>query len=214
MDSLNNLINSVVKSAESTTQLTPGRESEQEPKTYRVDGGSYTKAELLWKRFTKLYGYAFTRQYGSEPSTEWSMMLSKISAKQIGAGINACFDKHKTFPPNPMEFFSLCLPTGVDFGLPSDDAAFKQAVGANTSKHPSVSYTLMNMGDSVFSMRRASTESARAMFNAEWMETIIFVSNGGELPEKPLEIQEEKHQALSKEDRKEEMARVREGLGF
>lgn len=155
-----------------------------------MDGGIYTKEELLWKRFSNLYGYTFTRQYGSEPSSEWSMVLDRISAGQIGKGINACFDKHKTFPPNPMEFLTLCLPSGVDFGLPSDDTAFSQATGVSTSKHPAVAYTLRNMGDSVFEMRRASAEAARAMFNPEWVKTVVYISEGGGLPDRAVEIEE------------------------
>ena len=192
MENLDSLVTSSVKLVESTQQLTQGQEKEQGSKTYRVDGGIYTKDELLWKRLSDLYGYTFTRQYGSEPSEGWKMVLDKISPKQIGKGLNACLDKHKKFPPNPIEFFSLCLPSSADYGLPGNDEAFSQAVGISTSKHAAVSFTLRNMGDSVFEMRRSSSDAAKDLFISEWLKTIAYISEGGEIPAKSVEIEKKK----------------------
>jgi hypothetical protein len=98
-----------------------------------------------------------------------------------------------------MEFLTLCLPSSVDFGLPSDEKAFNQAIGVNTSKHSAVAYTLRNMGESVYEMRRADSRAARAMFNAEWVKTIVYISKGGELPESAAEIGEKPNRASKSE---------------
>lgn len=146
----------------------------------------------MWKRFSNLYGYTFTRQYGDEPTDEWMMVLDQVTAEQIAKGLNSCFDNHKEFPPNPMQFLALCMPSGEDYGLPSDKEAFQQATGVSTTKHPAVALTLRNMGDAVFEMRRAVTKDAESMFQLGWVNTVVFVAGGGELPDVAMEIEEKK----------------------
>lgn len=211
MDNLNNLINQSVKSLESTQPLT----QEQKPasKLYRVEGGVYTKEELAWKRFSGLYGYTFTRQYGEEPIAEWLMVLERTSADQIKKGIDGCIEKHKQFPPNPMQFLTLCLPSGIDYGLPGDSAAFKQAIGVDTKKHPSVAMTLRNMGDDVFRMRNLPTKEAQDIFNNEWVKTVLFVADGGELPDAAIEIDQDKAKRMDKDKAMPLFASIKASLG-
>ena len=210
MDNLNDLISQSVKSLESTQPLT----QEQRPasKLYRVNGGVYTKEELAWKRFSGLYGYTFTRQYGEEPVEEWLMVLERTSAEQIKKGIDGCIEKHKKFPPNPMQFLALCLPTGVDYGLPSDSSAFKQATGIDTKKHPSVALTLRNLGDQVFQMRNLPAKAALDIFNAEWVKTVLFVAEGGDLPEAAIEIDQDKPERAPKGEAVSFFANMRDNL--
>lgn len=179
-----------------------------------MEGKLYTKNELVWKRLSGLYGYTFVSQYGEEPTTEWNIALKNIPVDQIGPGIDLCADspEFKTFPPNPMQFVALCLPKAEDYGLPSESEALNQAVGNSDEKHPAVIYTVRNITGGAYDLRQANTKSAKDMFGKEWAKTIAHVIGGGELPERPLEIQEEKHQALTKEERKAEMAKLRGGL--
>lgn len=211
MDAIGNMVSQSVKSLKSTPPSTP--EQKSEPTVYRVDGGAYTKEELLWKRFSGLYGYTFARQYGAEPTAEWMLVLDQISAKQIGKGIDACFKHYKTFPPNPMEFHALCLPEGADYGLPSDAVAFNQATGNATEKHPAVVFTLQNMAGAVFEMRRLNTNAARDMFIAEWLKTIAHVAEGGALPEPVAEIESATERKVTNEKALDLFAAMRAGLG-
>ena len=198
MQKAHDLINQSVKSLESTQLSTPEQKPEQ--RLYRVDGGMFTKDELLWKRLIGLYGYAFTRQYGDDPTPEWMLALNNLAVDQIRCGIERCTTENefRKFPPNPMQFLTLCLPRGEDMGLPTEAEALRQATGASTQKHPAVSFTLRNMGDDVFALRRADSKTAAAMFGPHWAATIQHVMAGGELPEPELEI-EHKHQRADKE---------------
>ena len=177
-----------------------------------VNGKAYTKEELAWSRFVGLYGYSFTRQYGADPTEEWMMVLARTSEKQIKKGIDACMSKHQTFPPNPMQFLTLCLPTGVDYGLPSDSTAFNQAVGIDTKKHPSVAMTLRNIGDQVLQMRNLPTKEAQDIFNPEWVKTVLFVAEGGELPEAAIEIDQDKPKRAPKDEAVSFFANMRNNL--
>ena len=212
MDNINDLINQSVQSLGSTQQST----QEQKPATrlYKVEGGIYTKEELAWKRFNGLYGYTFLSQYGDEPTEEWLMVLAQVEPRQIKKGIDGCIKHHKKFPPNPMQFLELCLPGGVDFGLPGDDAAFSQAVGIGTKKHPAVALTLRNIGDNVFQMRNMPTKAAREIFNAEWVKTVVFVANGGELPDAAIEIEQSKKCRVKKSEAVSLFAGMRDELNF
>ena len=187
----------IARSAESMQLSTSGQDNG--PKLYRVDGNLYTKTELAWKRLSGLYGYPFVSQYGTEPTAEWELALNNLAVDQIKRGIERCTTEpeFRKFPPNPMQFLTLCLPRGEDMGLPSESEALRQATGSSTQKHPAVSYTLRNMGDDVFALRRADSKTAASMFGPHWAATIKHVMAGGELPEPELEI-EHKHQRADK----------------
>ena len=172
----------------------------------------YTKEELAWKRLSGLYGYTFTRQFGSEPTSEWMMVLERTNVNNIKKALDACIGKHKEFPPNPMQFLTLCLPTGVDYGLPSDSTAFNQAVGIDTKKHPSVAMTLRNIGDQVLQMRSLPTKEAQDIFNPEWVNTVLFVAEGGELPEAAIEIDQDKPKRAPKDEAISFFANMRNNL--
>ena len=148
----------------------------------------YTKAELAWKRLSGLYGYTMSRQYGTEPTAEWLLAFDKLSVDQIARGLERCCEDKGEFPPSPVKFMTLCMPSGEDCGLPSEDEALLQATGGATIKCPAVVFTLRNMGNAAFDLRRADSKRAAAMFSPRWAATIQHVMAGGELPEPAPEI--------------------------
>jgi hypothetical protein len=77
----------------------------------------------------------------------------------------------------------LCYPTADELGLPAEKQAFQQAVGNAKERHPAVIFTVRNMGSESFSLRRADEKTAMAMFRKQWIQTVQFVADGGELPE-------------------------------
>jgi len=163
--------------------------------------------ELFWKRMAGLYGYAWTKQNGVDPTTEWELCLAGTAPETVKKGIDRMTkDKaFEVFPPNPMQFRSMCLPRGEDLGLPSFEAAFKQATGGSTWKHPGVVYTLRLLDQ--FTFRQAKADKAESMFLEAWNKTLAFVMSGGGFPEKEVEI-EEKVVKASLED----VAGTRDGL--
>lgn len=75
---------------------------------------SERKADVLWEiwiRFTNIYANTFTVKYGTEPNDEWANQLSGITQEQLSNGFNQLrdTDQFKTFPPNPIEFYCLCI---------------------------------------------------------------------------------------------------------
>ena len=188
MEKAHDIAAQIARSAESTQRLTSGQDSGQ--KLYRVDGNLYTKTELAWKRLSGLYGYPFVSQYGTEPTAEWELALNNLEVEQIRWGIERCTTdaEFRKFPPNPMQFLTLCLPRGEDMGLPSEAEALRQATGSSTQKHPAVTLTLRNMGDDAFALRRADSKRAEAMFAPHWAATVSHAISGGELPEPVPEI--------------------------
>lgn len=189
MQQVNQVVDQSVRSIASTKPSVGGRGSEK--RLYRVNGEMLTVEEIFWRRMSGLFGYPFTRQYGVEPTPEWTMALGSLDPEQVGKGISAMIacGRYREMPPNPMVFRSMCLPKAEDFGLPSEDEAFAQAIGNRSEKHPAVVFTLRSMGDEAFQMRREKTDEARRLWAQHWAKTVDHVANGGELPQPEPEIE-------------------------
>lgn len=139
---------------------------------------------------TGLYSHSWVSSYGTDPTPEWEMAIRDCSREMIKRGLDRCVQEFKSWPPNPIEFRSLCYPTMAELGLPSEEQAFQQAVGNVPDRHPAVIFTLRNMGSESFRLRRTDEKASRAMFNNQWVQTVQFMSDGGELPEPEKQIPE------------------------
>lgn len=189
MQQVSQVVNQSVKSIASTKPSAGGPKSEK--RFYRVNGQLLTVEEIFWKRMSGLFGYPFTRQYGVEPTPEWTMALEQLQPAQIEKGIKTMIasGRYREMPPNPMVFRSMCLPKAEDFGLPGESEAFAQAIGNRSEKHPAVVLALRWMGDEVFEMRRDTADHARRTWAKHWAAVVDHVANGGELPEPESEIE-------------------------
>jgi hypothetical protein len=148
-----------------------------------------SKVELLWERMTELYGNKWINHYGEQPSKLWSDALDNVTPQQIGGAFKKLLTgKFKSFVPTLAEFIELCLPQGEDFGLPTVNEAFKQAVMRQTDKHPAVVYCLRQMTD-VVKFRESPTKEAEKIFNEAWAKTVEHIANGGALPEREKQIE-------------------------
>lgn len=118
------------------------------------------------------------------------MALVDLSPEMVSRGVSYVVKskRFEEYPPNPIQFRAACMPSSEDYGLPSFEAAFSQATGVNTDKHPSVIYAMRLMVDS-FAFRQAKADAARQMFAEVWQKTVEHVMAGGELPEKPVEVE-------------------------
>lgn len=76
----------------------------------------------LWSRMSEMFGHTWLRDQGDEPNDTWIRGLSGLTAKQFGAGLVACRDSGKAFPPSLPEFRAMCLGAADGF-----TAADKQA---------------------------------------------------------------------------------------
>jgi hypothetical protein len=151
-----------------------------------------TAPEYLFKEMTEYFGFKFSGGYGSVPTDAWINVLDGLSFESVQNGISRTCREYERgdFPPNPLDFRLLCMPTNEDLGLPSDDDAFNQAVGNASEKHPSVIHTLRNMGDEVYKLRRSESGKAEKIFKKHWDKTVEHVMAGGELPEVEKQVED------------------------
>ena len=189
MEQINNDLDRSVKSIVSAQQSAVEPESAKPKRRYREKGELLTVEEIFWKRMAGLYGYTFTRQFGEVPTREWEMAIDGLAMEQIAKGLKAMATsgRYSDFPPTPLSFRAMCLPSGEELGLPSEEEAFQQAVGNRTRKHPSVIHTLRHTDS--FALCRLDTLSARQIWGKAWAETVSHVMAGGELPEPEPEIE-------------------------
>ena len=179
--------------------------SEQKP----LDNLNSQVMEDLWDTMLETYELKWEDKFGLEPTTVWINAMSRLSIEMIEMGFQRLSRDKRflTWPPGPLEFRALCLPRGEDLGLPSFEAAFGQATGRNTWKHPAVAYAIRLLVDQ-FAFRQAKAEKAEAMFQEVWGKTLEFVINGGKLPEKEKEIEEVSVKADPKSDKVMESRRA------
>ena len=122
------------------------------------------------------------------------MAVDGLSVDQVKSGFRRLVesDRHREFPPNPMTFRALCLPTSEELGLPANGAAFWQATHWSQlppdKKHPAVLMAMRSMDQAAF--RRMDSNQAEKTFMAAWSAVIERVMAGESLPEIPVEIAE------------------------
>jgi hypothetical protein len=70
-----------------------------------------TKAQMerLWTRLAGLFGNSFTRQYGEQPSEEWTAALAGFTGDDLARGLKAVIKLGDTFPPNAVQFRNLSI---------------------------------------------------------------------------------------------------------
>ncbi|MEH6580165.1 MAG: replication protein P [Amphritea sp.] len=91
----------------------------------------------LWLRMSEIYGAQFANQYGAvggESFQTWALGLQDLTPKMIKHGFAKLLERENTFVPNLNEFRKLCKPCAEDYGLPSVDAAYREA--ARNSHRP------------------------------------------------------------------------------
>lgn len=87
----------------------------------------------LWLRMTELYGHKWTSVHGeSDTSGTWGKVLFGISREQLAAGMQACARSSDPWPPSAPEFRALCEAGVSSLGIPTVDAAWREAVEAST----------------------------------------------------------------------------------
>lgn len=195
MQNINSLIGRVAQSIESMRQSPPAQQSAREQKRYNVRGEYLTAMEILWRRMTELYGHRWTSGFGDAPTDGWTLAVGALPPEMIRAGLERMVrqGKHNDWPPTALEFRALCLPCSEDLGLPSEDAAYRQAVDwsrlSAADRHPAVLATLRQLD--TWAWRRLDEQTARKQFAAAWQKIVDRVRAEGEgwLPEVPQQIE-------------------------
>lgn len=89
----------------------------------------------LWVLMTEMYGHKWASVHGEKDSGTWGKVLHDITGHQIGVGMHACAartDDHAEWPPSAPEFRKMCLAGTSSIGIPTPDAAWREAVEASS----------------------------------------------------------------------------------
>jgi len=98
----------------------------------------------LWAWMTRFYGHKWTSTQGTSDlmldengkeqpgSGAWGKALAGMSPQQLGAGLDACRLRDDPWPPSAPEFRALCEAGVSNLGIPSVDAAWREAVEASS----------------------------------------------------------------------------------
>lgn len=71
-------------------------------------------ALYLWGRLKGIFGTAFLTSFGEIPDQVWIEALSKLSEKDINAGLNKVLRGGYDFAPSLSKFLKLCTPETVE----------------------------------------------------------------------------------------------------
>lgn len=108
---------------------------------------SATLMEKLWVMMAGLYGHKWLSSYGTSDiklddagnpradSGIWGKALSGISGQQIAYGMKLCTTRtgeQAAWPPSAPEFRDMCLAGQSALGVPTTDAAWREAVEASS----------------------------------------------------------------------------------
>ena len=109
---------------------------------------------------------------------------------KIELGLKKLKLRESPFVPAVGEFIALCKPNAVDLGLLSVNEAYAIAVRIShptaqiRSAPPEVYHTLVKIGKS--RLGQLEEKSAKALFNAVYLDTVEFVAKGGQLTKAPV----------------------------
>lgn len=115
---------------------------------------------------------------------EWSVGLIDANCttrEQLSRGLKKARLSASPWLPSVGMFIDWCKADGTEFGLPTEEEAYQQAVGNRREQHPAVIHTLRNMEDPHAFRTMAATDSRR-LFAACWQKTVGFVETGGVFP--------------------------------
>ena len=65
-------------------------------------------ANRFWAAMEEIYGKAWTKQFGNEPSQIWRKKLYQLGVEKITIGIDELIDNNHKFPPSLPEFTNVC----------------------------------------------------------------------------------------------------------
>lgn len=157
--------------------------------------------DKLWLKMAELYGRRWTGSFGvsADQSHAWAATLGDLTGEQIAVGLNALActeDKQlQDWPPAAPQFRALCLSRDPEaFGLPSEDAAFREAF---TNAHPAMADIGKWSHQAVFhaaketgfyNLNTLRTQDSRKLFARNYAIACRMVMAGEVLAEIPLAL--------------------------
>lgn len=182
--------------------------------------------DKLWLKMTELYGSRWTGSFGvsADQSHAWAAALSGLTGQQIGVGLTAVSlaqdEQLRKWPPSAPEFRALCEnKTPEAFGLPTEDAAFREA---STNAHPAMADIGKWSHQAVFhaaketgfyNLNTLRTQDSRKLFARNYAIACRMVMAGEVLAEIPLALPAEVAGCRTESVGRAALAGLRQKLG-
>ncbi len=114
----------------------------------------------------RIYGHRWTSAFGATDDSTWLRGLRGLTPAQVGRGLSRCATHRADgWPPTLPEFRALCTPMAEDLGLPTPDAAYREAALADKDhrwSHPVVYAAAQATG--LFELRTLPESKSRPLF--------------------------------------------------
>lgn len=138
-----------------------------------------------------MFGHRWTASFGEEtdPDGVWLRCLEDLTAKDIGAGLNAVAVSGMEWPPTAPQFREMCLnrPVGNMPGVEEAYLEVSKFVRGGSRDYsllsPSTYFAYRNLD--IWSWRQLSVEKAERAFKTAYKAAIEHARKGGEFPDVP-----------------------------
>lgn len=62
----------------------------------------------VWVQLAEMFGKAFYREHGGQPTRLWQQAINRLTDKQIATGLAELGNSGLAFPPNLSQFITAC----------------------------------------------------------------------------------------------------------
>lgn len=144
-----------------------------------------------------MYGHKWTSVHGLEDADGvWGKALTGVDGAQIAKGMQACLEQKLEWPPSAPQFRGMCEASPADYGLPTEDHAYKEAC---RNAHPAMKDCAKWTHDAVYhaacetgfyNLNKLSMSDSRKLFSRNYAISMRMVMSGEKLREIPLALPE------------------------
>lgn len=210
----------VYRSLSKSLNVTGSASSRKEPES-RAEPSPASKRLMgnLWLLMTSMYGHKWTSVHGLEDSDGlWSKALSGIGGEQIAKGMQACLEQKLEWPPSAPQFRAMCEAAPADYGLPTEDQAYKEACN---NAHPNMAGIAKWTHDAIYhaacetgfyNLNTLKDKDSRKLFARNYAIAVRMVMGGEKLKTIPLALPEKVEARSTPEVGKSALANLRKKL--
>ena len=145
----------------------------------------------FWQRMAAIYGHKWTSAYGDTPFDDegvltlagdtWQRGLTGISEPAIAAGLQAALTSADGWPPTLPAFRAMC------FKIPAFSVVRRESMGTNRSGFTTATLSRLDL----YRWQHTDQDKADRLLKEAYEETVLYVIEGGKLPEATLALRKE-----------------------
>ena len=146
---------------------------------------------------TSMYGHKWTSVHGLDDGNGvWSKALGGITGAQIAKGMQECLEQKLEWPPSAPQFRAMCEAAPADYGLPTEDQAYKEAcrnshpnmAGVAKWSHDAVYHAATETG--FYNLNTLKMSESQKLFARNYAIAVRMVMAGEKLKTMPLALPE------------------------